>query len=147
MSQRSSADPGWWRLGWRIQGGALLPEPAQRKKFGVLEVLEAIFYRRLMPAAVTRPPSKSAISRAWTHSPLERAVPMVPTMAMPHTNSSGKRQFHIWLSPGLSSSSRFARKKNAKIAENEVRTRIFVSGRMARARGAHSALMAAKRPL
>ena len=71
---------------WRIQGGALLTEAAQRENFGLLEVLEAIFYRRLMPAAVTRPPSNKISDFACvTHSPLERAVPMVPTMAMPHT--------------------------------------------------------------
>ena len=63
---------------WRIQGGALLTEAAQRENFGLLEVLEAIFYRRLMPAAVTRPPSKSAISRALHTLPWNERCPWCP---------------------------------------------------------------------
>ena len=43
-----------------------------------MEVLEAIFYRRLMPAAVTRPPSKSAISRALHTLPWNERCPWCP---------------------------------------------------------------------
>ena len=66
-----------------------------------------------MPAAVTRPPSKSAISRALHTLPWNERCPWCQLWPCHILTVKEKSQFHIWLSPGLSPSSRFARKRRS----------------------------------